>query len=113
MDHQEIMSGSLKYSINLQMLLSSCLGTILVCSLSLDEGKTYIYLVQGYFGAKHFLLVPDLKRKVKNSRFLSTKIFPFFNFDGHWTMGVTRGGQGGAPAPPWNLNFPLYVLVLA
>ena len=29
------------------------------------------------------------------------------------SMGVTRGGQGGAPAPPWNLNFPLYVLVLA
>ena len=28
-------------------------------------------------------------------------------------MGVTRGGQGGAYAPPWNLNFPLYILVLA
>ena len=33
------------------------------------EAKTYIYVFQCHFGAKLFILAPNLKREVKNSRF--------------------------------------------
>ena len=41
------------------------------------EAKTYIYVVQCHFWANLFILVPNLKHKVRNSRFRGLRNFRF------------------------------------